>query len=296
VEKMLRRLIGENIELKLELAPDLGTVRADPGQIDQILMNLAVNARDAMPHGGRITIASANVELTDTIAAGMPLMRPGHYVLLSVTDTGVGMDAAIQARIFEPFYTTKPEGKGTGLGLAMVYGTVKQSGGFIWVSSELGKGATFRIYLPRIENLEGSISPSGGQTPSLKGSETILLLEDEEAVRGLASAVLRAFGYEVIECETPENALLIAEQSNKTIHLLLTDVVLPRIDGRQVAEKLTSLRPEMRVLYMSGYTDDSVLRCGVLTAQTAFLQKPFAAKDLAAKVREVLDARTEPGS
>jgi PAS domain S-box-containing protein len=296
VEKMLRRLIGEDIDLVMVPGAELGRVKADPGQIEQILVNLAVNARDAMPEGGKLVIETANVELDDAYARRHPVVNPGRYVMLAMSDTGTGMDAATQAHIFEPFFTTKEHGKGTGLGLSTVYGIVKQSGGFVWVYSEPGLGSTFKIYLPLIEDAAESVPGSEGRELPFGGSETILLVEDEEAVRTLASRILQERGYKVLESASPEDALQIAEQHQEPIALLLTDVVLPKMSGRKIAEHLTHLRPNMKVLYMSGYTDDAIVRNGVLYANTAFLQKPFAPAALARKVREVLDAAHDVGS
>ena len=296
VEKMLRRLIGEDIDLVMLPGAELGRVKADPGQIEQILVNLAVNARDAMPDGGKLAIETANVELDDAQAHRSVVVPAGHYVMLAVSDTGTGMDAATQAHIFEPFFTTKEKGKGTGLGLSTVYGIVKQSGGFIWVYSEPGLGSTFKIYLPSVEDAAESVPGPEAPEPPFGGSETILLVEDEEAVRALASRILQERGYRVLESARPEDALQIAEHHQEPIDLLLTDVVLPKMSGRKIAEHLTALRPSTKVLYMSGYTDDAVFRSGVLESNTAFLQKPFTPSGLARKVREVLDAAQEVGS
>ena len=293
MENMLRRLIGEDIHLATLQDAGLGLVKADPGQVDQVLINLAVNAREAMPHGGRLSIETANVDLDDAYAGRHAAVSPGRYVMLAVSDTGIGMNEATQAQIFEPFFTTKEPGKGTGLGLAMVYGTVKQSGGFIWVYSEPGRGATFKIYLPRVDETEESIEVCEESGNRVTGSETVLVVEDEEAVRALATRILQAFGYKVLESTSPEDALQIGERYKEPIDLLLTDVVLPRMNGRKVAEHLKALRPGLKVLYMSGYTDDSVVRHGVLEAGTAFLQKPFRPAELVRKVREVLDAARE---
>ena len=296
VEKMLRRLIGEDVDLALVRAPALGRVKADPGQIDQILMNLAVNARDAMPQGGKLVIETANVELDEAYADRHSVVTPGRYVMLAVSDTGIGMNAETQSHIFEPFFTTKEKGKGTGLGLAMVYGIVKQSGGYIWVYSEPGRGTTFKIYLPQVEEAAESVRASEAPRRPIAGAETILLVEDEEAVRALAARILQDLGYKVLESTSPEDALQIGERLKEPIHLLLTDVVLPRMSGRKIAEHLAFLRPDIKVLYMSGYTDDTVFRNGVLETGTAFLQKPFTPTGLARKTREVLDAGREEAS
>jgi PAS domain S-box-containing protein len=296
VEKMLRRLIGEDIDLAMVRDSALGQVKADRGQIEQILMNLAVNARDAMPEGGKLVIETANVELDDTYADRHTVVTPGRYVMLAVTHTGIGMDAETQSHIFEPFFTTKEKGSGTGLGLAMVYGTVKQSGGYVWVYSELGQGTTFKIYLPRVEEVAESVQGSEVRGRSVTGSETILLVEDEGAVRALATSVLQDLGYKVLASTSPEDALHIGERHTGAIDLLLTDVVLLGMSGWKVAEHLAFLRPTMKILYMSGHTDYAVARHGVLEAGTAFLRKPFTPASLARKVREVLDAGREQSS
>src|SRR5436309_1044541 len=277
VAKMLRRLIGEDIKLETLLAPELGAVRVDAGQMEQVLVNLAVNARDAMPEGGRLTIK------TDNVDAG------GSQVLLHVSDSGVGMDEEVQAHLFEPFFTTKPRGKGSGLGLATVYGIVRQSGGHIAVDSAPGRGATFRVYLPRVEApLDPTDRPRPVTAPAA-GSETILLVEDEHLVRLLARKVLERAGYRVLVAAGGAEALDLAERYAGPIHLLLTDVVMPEMSGRELAHRLASLRPDARVLYMSGYADEAIAQHGVLDPGTAFLQKPFTPDGLARKVREVLD-------
>ena len=289
-EEMLRRLIGEDVELTTVLEPALGQVKADQGQIEQVIMNLIVNARDAMPQGGKLAIETANVDLDEAFAQQHPPTLPGRHVLLAVTDTGVGMDRERQAHIFEPFFTTKGN-KGTGLGLAVVYGVVKQSSGYIWVYSEPGKGATFKIYLPRVEEAVEKASPSTSPPEYLKGSETVLLVEDEESLRRLTRSLLEQSGYTVLEASEGAEALQIAHQHQGTIHLLLTDVVMPGTGGRVLAEKIALTYPDTKVLFMSGYTDYAVTAHGVLEEGTFLLQKPFTRGALMGKVREVLDSK-----
>jgi PAS domain S-box-containing protein len=290
LEKLLRRLIGEDVELRTALAPDLGSVKADPGQMEQVIANLVVNARDAMPEGGRLTVETANAELDKDNAEQHFPAPPGSYVLLAVSDTGTGMDPETKSRIFEPFYTTKEKGKGTGLGLATVYGVVKQSGGYIWVYSEPGQGTVFRIYLPRVREAPEPARPSPAPAAPLRGSETLLLVEDDEMVRHLVSRMLKSRGYTVLAASDGTDALRQVESHRGPIDMLITDVVMPGMSGREVAQRVTTLRPQVTVLYLSGYTDDAIVRHGMLEPGIAFLQKPFSADVLARKIREVLDA------
>jgi PAS domain S-box-containing protein len=288
-EKMLQRLIGEDVELIAVLNKDRATVKIDPGQLDQVIMNLAVNARDAMPDGGTLTLETSSVELDEAYARTHWPATPGRFAMLTVTDTGTGMTEQTRGRIFEPFFTTKEVGKGTGLGLATVYGIVKQSGGFICVYSELGYGTSFKIYLPRVDE-----APTARQeettTASLLGTETVLLTEDAPALRSTARQILERYGYTVIEAPSSAAALTLERSRVGPIHLLLTDVVMPGMSGRELAERFTVQRPGVKVLYMSGYTDDAVVRHGVLRPGIAYLQKPFTPDGLARKIREVLDA------
>jgi signal transduction histidine kinase len=295
MEAMLGRLIGEDVELRITSAPGLGRVKVDPSQVHQVVMNLAVNSRDAMPEGGQLTIEMANVTLDAAYAAERVDVQPGAYVMLAISDTGTGMDKQTQARIFEPFFTTKEEGKGTGLGLSTVFGIVKQSGGHIWLYSELDRGTVFKIYFPEVDPREASTDVRrDSDIESLQGAETILVVEDDESVRNITCAILRRRGYHVLDCPSAGDALLLCEQHPAKIHMLLTDVVMPRISGRQLAERLQTIRPEILVLYMSGYTDDSIIRHGVLDSDVAFIQKPITPVTLAKKVREVLGIRKRP--
>jgi len=289
VKKMLGRLISEDIEVTTLLDPNLGRVQADQGQIEQVIVNLAVNARDAMPHGGKLTIETANMEVDDAYAAQHRPMPPGSFIMLSVSDTGIGMDAETQSNIFEPFFTTKERGKGTGLGLATVYGVLKQSDGFIWVDSELGNGTTFKVLLPRVEDRAQAVTQNTSSEGSRKGWETILLVEDEESVRRLILELLHAHGYTVLEAADGIAALNIAQRAHGKIDLLLTDVVMPGMSGTQVAEKITSLHPETKVLYMSGYTDFAVEHHQIPQQGRLLLRKPFTQQSLARKVREALE-------
>ncbi|MGE0453208.1 MAG: PAS domain S-box protein [Vicinamibacteria bacterium] len=287
--KLIERLIGEDIALRTRLAEDLGRVRADPGQMQQVIMNLAVNARDAMANGGSLSIETANADLDEEYAAAHAGMLAGSYVMLALSDTGAGMDAATQARIFEPFFTTKELGKGTGLGLATVYGVVKQSGGYIWVYSEPGRGTTFKVYLPRVDAAAEIPEAQRAQTSAPGGSETILVVEDDSSLRELARECLERDGYAVLDAPSAFAALELARLHPARIHLLLTDVVLPGMNGRALADQLAKLFPDVRVLYVSGYTHDAIARHGVLEAGIHFLSKPYAHETLARKVREVLD-------
>jgi len=288
LESMLRRLIGEDIKLQTALEPALAQVKADPGQIEQVIMNLAVNARDAMPRGGSLTIETGNVVLDETFARGHVTMHPGPHVMLAVSDTGVGMAPETQAHIFEPFFTTKEQGKGTGLGLATVYGIVKQSGGSIWVYSELGQGTTFKVYFPAVS--EGPLTAGQGNlgAGATSGRETILVVEDEESVRSLIRMALESSGYRVLETSDGDGALAICTNYSGPIHLLLTDVVMPRMSGSAVAEKVVTMRPEIKVLFMSGYTTDAIVHHGILGHDMPFIQKPFAPVALRERIREVL--------
>jgi PAS domain S-box-containing protein len=291
VEKMLRRLIGEHIDLRTSLDPGLGSVKADQSQIEQVILNLAVNARDAMAEGGKLLIETANVDLDDDYARLHRPQLPGQYVLLSVADTGKGMDPETQAHIFEPFFTTKEIGKGTGLGLSTVYGVVRQSGGHIWVYSEPGQGTTFKIYLPRIGRMAQVQQAPASPRESMRGSETVLLVEDEESLRGLTRSLLQDCGYKVLEAELPEAAVEIAAQHRGPIHLLLTDIVMPGMDGRALAETLSPMRPEMKVVYMSGYTEFT--HSGLANPDVSSLAKPFTRQTLLRKVRETIDSETK---
>jgi two-component system, cell cycle sensor histidine kinase and response regulator CckA len=291
--KLLTRLIGEDVELVIRLTDQPATVRIDPGQLEQVIMNLAVNARDAMPTGGKLTIETHALELDETYAHGPLPVTPGRFAMLAVSDTGVGMDEATRARIFEPFFTTKELGRGTGLGLSTVEGIVKQSGGFIQVDSEPGVGTSFKIYLPSVDEPAGElpiVASSGRRT----GTETVLLVEDSPAVSGAARNILNRCGYVVLEAPNAEAALALAATRQGPIHLLLTDVVMPGMSGRELGDRFTAIRPETKVLFMSGYTNDAVLRRGVLASGIAFLQKPFSPDALATKVRGVLDSGAPP--
>jgi PAS domain S-box-containing protein len=287
--KMLKRLIGEDVELATALAPDLDAIKADPGQLEQVIMNLAVNARDAMPMGGKLTIETANIELNGAYTQEHSVVTAGSYVLLAVSDTGLGMDELTRSRIFEPFFTTKEKGKGTGLGLATVYGIVKQSEGFVWVYSELGHGTTFKVYFPRVEERVDTAAPAGTAPGSLHGTETVLVAEDAGGVRAVVWQVLKRHGYAVLAAADGQSALDLALGREAPIDLLVTDVIMPEMSGRQLADRLRERRPRLKVLFVSGYTDDAIVRHGILEPGIAFLQKPFTPEALARKVREVLD-------
>jgi PAS domain S-box-containing protein len=287
LQKMLGRLIGEDVDLALVPGPELGPVKADPGHLEQVVMNLCVNARDAMPDGGLLRVETANVELDAGYAARHEPMPAGRYVMLAVSDTGCGIPKELLDRVFEPFFTTKEPGKGTGLGLATVYGIVKQAGGYIWVYSEVGQGTTFKIYLPRVD-APTDLAAQREAAPPLGGSETILLVEDEVSLRAITRDILAEHGYRVLDAEGGAEAIAIAREHLGPIHLLVTDVVMPGINGRVLAESVKSLRPDSRVLYISGYTDDVIARRGVLEPGTLLLGKPFTAVALLHRVREAL--------
>jgi len=290
MDKMLRRLLGEDIDVLTKLDPALGAVRADAGQLEQVIVNLAVNARDAMPDGGRLTIETRNTELDDSYVREHVPVQPGRYVMLAVSDTGTGMSAETMSHVFEPFFTTKEPGKGTGLGLATVYGIVKQSGGYVWCYSERGEGGgtTFKVYLPRVDAPVDQL-PARVPLPRTPGSETILLVEDEASLRALTRRLLERHGYMVLEAGSADAALALAREHVGPIHLLLADVVLPGASGPTLADELLSRCADLKVLFMSGYTEDAIVHRGVLAPNTAFINKPFSAEGLAAKVREVLD-------
>ena len=291
-QKMLQRLIGEDIQLVLKLSPECGNMRADAGHIEQAIVNLAVNARDAMPSGGCITIETANVHLDENYTKTHLGMRAGDFVMIAMTDTGHGMDSETRRHIFEPFFTTKERGKGTGLGLATVYGMVKQSGGDIWVYSELGRGTTFKLYFPRVTDAVPESAEEEVERPKAHGSETVLVVEDEAAVRDLTVKMMRQLGYKVMAAATGEEAIEISRAHTGRIALLLTDVVMPNMSGRQVADVLLASRPDIRILYLSGYTENTVVHHGVLEEGVSFLPKPFSREVLARKVREVLASQS----
>jgi two-component system cell cycle sensor histidine kinase/response regulator CckA len=288
LDKMLRRIIGEDVQLAVVSEPRVGAVKADPGQIEQLILNLVVNARDAMPQGGRITIEVRNADLDDTYVRDHLDAKPGTHVLLAVSDTGCGMDRPTLARMFEPFFTTKGE-KGTGLGLATVHGIVKQSGGHVTAYSELGRGTTFKVYLPRVSEQLSWARSDLAKAVRPHGTETVLLTEDEDAVRSLARRILQECGYVILEARDGAEAVRLAEEHDGQIHLMVTDVIMPGLGGREAAVQVAARHPGIKILYLSGYTDDAVVRHGILQAEVAFLQKPFSATALAVKVRAVLD-------
>jgi CheY-like chemotaxis protein len=287
---MLRRMIGEDIELIAITRPGLGLVNADPGQIQQIIMNLAANARDAMRRGGKLTIETSNIEIDDEYIKQHPTVKAGSYVMLAISDNGIGMNEEIQAHLFEPFFTTKEKGKGTGLGLSTVFGIVKQSEGFVWVYSEPGKGTTLKLYFPRIENEIVKLKSETKSEQRFRGSETVLIVEDETPVRALASMILRERGYHVIEAADGNEALRLAKEFAGEIHLVLADVVMPGMNGKTMISQLETLRTGIKSLYISGYADNAVVRHGELDPNVAFLQKPFTVEGLARKVREVINS------
>lgn len=289
--KMLTRVLGEDIELLMSLGGGLANIKADPGQIEQVIMNLVLNARDAMPDGGKLLVETTNVYLDELYARGHLDVTPGPYVMLAVTDTGVGIDREMQGRVFDPFFTTKEPGKGTGLGLATVFGIIKQSGGHVWFYSEPPRGTTFKVYLPAaVGAAEGPLAVRA-TSKKTRGDETILLVEDEEKMRAVASHILKNAGYQVIEAREPEEALLVCEQHPANIDLLLTDVIMPTMNGRQLADHVGAIRPGIRVIFMSGYTGMAIVDQGVLEAGAHFLQKPITPEPLTRKVRQVLDAK-----
>lgn len=287
-EGMLRRLIGEDIELHTQYEPHVWQVRADPGQMQQVLLNLAVNSRDAMPRGGRLWIHTSNVDLDGSFTKLRPEVRPGSYVMLAVGDTGCGMDKQTRSRIFEPFFTTKEPGKGTGLGLAMVYGLVKQSEGYVYVHSKLGRGTVFKIYLPRTDAALAPAKPAAAVSDRPHGHERILIVEDDASVRTLTRRMLSDLGYSVLEASDGHEALRICKEATGRIDLVVTDVVMPKLSGRELAEQLEAIRPSMRVLFVTGYTDDSIVRHGVRQGDVNCLQKPFSADQLAHRVHQIL--------
>ena len=293
MDRMLRRLIGEDVDLVTTMHPALRPVLADPSQMEQVIMNLAVNARDAMPGGGKLTIVTDNVELDDGYAKLHADARPGRHVMLAISDTGGGMDQATQARIFEPFFTTKEQGKGTGLGLAMVYGIVKQSGGNIWVYSEPGHGATFKIYLPEATGAAAAATTASPPPRAAAGGETILVVEDDPAVRGFLRTILEEAGYRVRDTGDSDEALALAQPEGGPVDLLLTDVVLPTLDGAELATRILALRPGLPVMYMSGYTEDAIIHRGLLGPNTVFIDKPIAADSLLTKLRASLGPPSE---
>src|SRR5262249_35947741 len=294
-EKMIRRLVGEDVSLQTSLAPGLSQVKVDPGQIDQVILNLVVNARDAMPKGGRLTIKTFNVAHNKKFSKTCPDSTPGSYVALAVNDTGCGMTSDVRARIFEPFFTTKSQGKGTGLGLTVVHGIVKQNGGYIVVDSEPGHGTTFKVYLPAAQGRSTRIGQVEPDTDA-RGCETVLLVEDEDTLRSLGAVVLETYGYNVLSAADGEEALRLAQRQKGKLDLLLTDVVMPGISGCELAATLRKRQPNLKVLFLSGYTEEDIVSRGILSDGSAFLHKPFSPASLVAKIRHVLDGRCEAGA
>jgi PAS domain S-box-containing protein len=290
MEKMLKRIIGEDIDFITILDPNLGRIKADKGQIEQVIMNIVINSRDAMAEGGKLTVETQNTFLDETYVLKHPPVEKGPYVLLAISDSGIGMDQETEAHIFEPFFTTKETGKGTGLGLATVYGIVKQSGGFIWVYSEIGQGTTFKIYLPMVDEKDDLPEIKEISDPSLRGTETVLIVEDEEEVRALIYETLHLYGYHVLEAPHGDSALLICNTYKDKISIIITDIVMPKMSGKELVDRLLPNHPEIKVLYMSGYTDNAIVHKGVLEPSTQFIQKPFTPLTLLRKVREVLDS------
>ncbi len=297
IDKMVRRLIGEDVDVRADLDPVLGSIKADPGQIEQVIMNLVVNSRDAMPRGGRLLLQTSNIKLEEASENRPKITPPGNYVLFIVADSGVGMDKDIQAHMFEPFFTTKEPGKGTGLGLATVFGIVKQNGGYISVESTVGKGTAFRLYFPRVdEQPEKNVAPSELNRSSLDGNESVLLVEDDDAIRELVESVLRMRGYTVLSADRPERAVELFNQNKNTIALMLSDVIMPRTSGVELAQQLQDLKPDLKVLLISGYTDDALAHHGVLEKDLPLLPKPFTPDALAGKVREILNGPARSAS
>ena len=289
--KMLRRLVREDVEIVLSLHPSTGRVKADPGQIEQMITNMVVNARDAMSRGGTLTIETGNISVNEENARQYVDFVAGDYVMLAIQDTGVGMNAEVKAHMFEPFFTTKPVGEGTGLGLATCFGIVKQTGGYITVESEVWQGAAFRIFLPRLQGVAADANGKDGVRALLRGQETVLLVEDEDAVRKTVEMMLKELGYTVLTAHDGETALRLMEQQPGAVQLLITDMVMPKMNGRQLADLLLARYPKMKVLFISGYTSDGIVRDGMLATGVTLLRKPFVSFDLSRKVREVLDGR-----
>jgi signal transduction histidine kinase len=289
IEPLVRRLIGENVDFRVVLEPQLGKIKADPGQVEQVIMNLVINARDAMPRGGKLIVETSNIDVDEAYSSQRPTVPIGEYVLLSVSDTGTGMDKSTLDRIFEPFFTTKERGKGTGLGLATVYGIVKQSGGYIWVYSEPGQGTTFKIYFPKTSEKARVASGTDKIRRSLRGTETVLLVEDQALLRRVVSVMLKSSGYKVLAVESPEKGLQAVREHTGPIELLITDVILPGMNGRALAEEILKMRPETKVLFVSGYTENALILDGQLDLAINFLAKPFTVEALGRKMREILD-------